>query len=90
MVVAQVSWDLQRFAKGRFFLGLGSQVRKHNEERFSVMDRAVARMREYIQVLRAIWDRGRPAPSRRSPASTTATRTRRRSSTPVRRSIRAF
>src|SRR5678815_5394530 len=36
MIVAQLSWDLQRFAKGRFFLGLGSQVRKHNEERFSV------------------------------------------------------
>ena len=57
MIVAQLSWDLQRFAKGRFFLGLGSQVRKHNEERFSVKWTApVARMREYIQVLRAIWD----------------------------------
>jgi probable F420-dependent oxidoreductase len=57
MVVAQVSWDLQRFSKGRFVLGLGSQVRKHNEERFSVRWTApVARMREYIQTLRAIWD----------------------------------
>jgi probable F420-dependent oxidoreductase len=57
MVVAQVAWDLQRFSKGRFALGLGSQVRKHNEERFSVRWTApVARMREYIQTLRAIWD----------------------------------
>jgi probable F420-dependent oxidoreductase len=57
MVVAQVAWDLQRFSKGRFALGLGSQVRKHNEERFSVRWSApVARMREYIQTLRAIWD----------------------------------
>ena len=57
MVVAQLSWDLQRFSKGRFFLGLGSQVRKHNEERFSVKWTApVPRMREYIQTLRAIWD----------------------------------
>jgi probable F420-dependent oxidoreductase len=57
MVVAQLSWDLQRFSKGRFFLGLGSQVRKHNEERFGVPWTApVARMREYIQTLRAIWD----------------------------------
>ncbi len=57
MVVAQLSWDLQRFSKGRFFLGLGSQVRKHNEERFSVKWTApVARMREYIQTVRAIWD----------------------------------
>lgn len=57
MIVAQIAWDLQRFSKGRFFLGLGSQVRKHNEERFSVAWSApVARMREYIQTLRAIWD----------------------------------
>jgi probable F420-dependent oxidoreductase len=57
MVVAQVAWDLQRFSKGRFALGLGSQVRKHNQERFSVAWSApVARMREYIQTLRAIWD----------------------------------
>ena len=57
MIVAQLSWDLQRFSKGRFFLGIGSQVRKHNEERFSVKWTApVARMREYIQTLRAIWD----------------------------------
>jgi probable F420-dependent oxidoreductase len=57
MIVAQLSWDLQRFSKGRFFLGLGSQVRKHNEERFSVKWTApVPRMREYIQTLRAIWD----------------------------------
>lgn len=57
MVVAQIAWDLQRFSKGRFWLGLGSQVRKHNEERFSVRWTApVARMREYIQTMRAIWD----------------------------------
>jgi probable F420-dependent oxidoreductase len=57
MIVAQLAWDLQRFSKGRFFLGLGSQVRKHNEERFSVKWTApVARMREYIQTVRAIWD----------------------------------
>jgi len=57
MVVAQIAWDLQRFSKGRFALGIGSQVRKHNEERFSVKWSApVPRMREYIQTLRAIWD----------------------------------
>ena len=57
MITAQISWDLQRFSNGRFALGLGSQVRKHNEERFSVKWSApVARMREYIQTLRAIWD----------------------------------
>ena len=57
MVVAQIAWDLQRFSQGRLVLGLGSQIRKHNEERFSVKWEApVARMREYIQTLRAIWD----------------------------------
>jgi probable F420-dependent oxidoreductase len=57
MVVAQLAWDLQRFSKGRFALGLGSQIRKHNEERFSVRWTApVPRMREYIATLRAIWD----------------------------------
>ena len=57
MITAQLAWDLQRFTKGRFFLGLGSQVRKHNEERFSVKWTApVARMREYILTVRAVWD----------------------------------
>jgi len=57
MVTAQISWDLQRYSNGRFALGLGSQVRKHNEERFSVKWSApVKRMREYIQTMRAIWD----------------------------------
>ncbi|MFN8545220.1 MAG: TIGR03617 family F420-dependent LLM class oxidoreductase [Candidatus Binatia bacterium] len=57
MVTAQIAWDLQRFSRGRFVLGLGSQVRKHNEERFSVPWSApIPRMREYVQTLRAIWD----------------------------------
>jgi probable F420-dependent oxidoreductase len=57
MVVAQIAWDLQRFSGGRFALGIGSQVRKHNEERFSVAWSApVPRMREYVQTLRTIWD----------------------------------
>jgi probable F420-dependent oxidoreductase len=57
MVTAQIAWDLQRYSKGRFVLGIGSQVRKHNEDRFSVAWSApVPRMREYIQTMRAIWD----------------------------------
>jgi probable F420-dependent oxidoreductase len=57
MVTAQIAWDLQRHSGGRFMLGLGSQVRKHNEDRFSVKWSApVPRMREYILCLRAIWD----------------------------------
>lgn len=57
MVAAQLSWDLQRFSKGRFSLGLGTQVRKHNEDRFGVpWTPPVPRMREYILTVRAIWD----------------------------------
>ncbi len=36
MVVANIGWDLQAASRGRFVLGLGSQVKGHNERRFSV------------------------------------------------------
>ncbi len=56
MAVAQVGWDLAAATGGRFVVGLGSQVRAHNERRFSVPWTPPApRMREYIQVLRAVW-----------------------------------
>lgn len=56
MPVANVSWDLQAASRGRFVLGLGSQVRAHNENRFSVPWSApVPRLREYVESLRAIW-----------------------------------
>ena len=56
MPVANVSWDLQVASRGRFVLGLGSQVRAHNENRFSVPWSAPApRLREYVESLRAIW-----------------------------------
>ncbi len=57
MITAMMSWDLQRFSKGRFILGLGTQVKGHNERRFSVPWTAPApRIKEYIETLRAIWD----------------------------------
>jgi probable F420-dependent oxidoreductase len=56
MVVASVAWDLQVASRGRFVLGLGPQIRPHNEKRFSVPWVApIARLREYVQALRAIW-----------------------------------
>jgi probable F420-dependent oxidoreductase len=56
MAVANASWDLQVASRGRFVLGLGSQVRAHNENRFSVKWTPPApRLREYVQALRAIW-----------------------------------
>ena len=43
-------------SRGRFTLGLGTQVKPHNERRFSVPWISPApRMAEYVQALRAIW-----------------------------------
>jgi len=56
MVVANAAWDLQNASQGRFVLGLGPQIRPHNERRFSTPWTAPApRLREYVQALRAIW-----------------------------------
>jgi probable F420-dependent oxidoreductase len=56
MVTAQAAWDLADLAGGRFVLGLGTQVKAHIQLRFSVpFDRPVARLREYVAALRAIF-----------------------------------
>jgi len=58
MVTAQIAWDLQRFSRGRFRLGLGTQVKGHNERRYSTPWNVPPgpRLREYIQCLRAIFE----------------------------------
>ena len=57
MVVAIASWDLQAYSRGRFELGLGTQVRGNIVGRYSTpWTPPVPRMREYIQSLRAIFD----------------------------------
>jgi probable F420-dependent oxidoreductase len=57
MVTAHIAWDLQKASGGRFILGLGSQVKGHNERRFSVpFESPGPKMREIVQALRAIWD----------------------------------
>jgi len=56
MVTANLAWDLQAQSGGRFRLGLGTQVKGHNERRFSVpWSPPIPRLREYMQALRAIW-----------------------------------
>lgn len=56
MHLAHIGHDLQRFSKGRFILGLGSQVKAHVEKRFSAQfSQPAARMREQILATRAIW-----------------------------------
>ncbi len=57
MTMASVANDLNTFSKGRFVLGLGSQIQVHIERRFGMPWSAPAlRMREYILALQAIWD----------------------------------
>lgn len=55
-VTASQAWDLQANSRGRFVLGLGSQVKGHNERRFGIpWSPPAPRLREYVQALRAIW-----------------------------------
>ncbi len=57
LVHAQIAWDLQAATRGRFILGLGTQVKGHNERRYSTPWGAPGpRLREMIQLIRHIWD----------------------------------
>jgi probable F420-dependent oxidoreductase len=57
MIIAHIAWDLQKASGGRFVLGLGSQVKAHNERRFSVKwEPPGPRLREVVGALRAIWN----------------------------------
>jgi probable F420-dependent oxidoreductase len=57
MILAHIAWDLQKASQGRFVLGLGSQVKAHNERRFSVKwEPPGPRLREVVLALRAIWN----------------------------------
>lgn len=56
-VLAMEAWDIQHMSKGRFTLGLGSQVKGHNQNRFSVEWNGgpATRMKEYIRMVKAVW-----------------------------------
>jgi probable F420-dependent oxidoreductase len=57
MVTAMTAWDLARLSKGKFLLGLGTQVRGHITRRFSTEWMSPGpRLRDYILSMRAIWD----------------------------------
>jgi probable F420-dependent oxidoreductase len=57
LVHAQIAWDLAAQSNGRFVLGLGTQVKGHNERRFGLKWEAPGpRLREMILCIRAIWD----------------------------------
>ncbi len=57
MQLAYLANDLQLLSGGRFKLGLGSQIKPQIEKRFGALfDPPVARMREFVLALRAIFD----------------------------------
>ncbi|HTW17485.1 MAG TPA: TIGR03617 family F420-dependent LLM class oxidoreductase [Nocardioides sp.] len=64
MHLAHTAWDLQLMSKGRFRLGLGSQIRPHIEKRYgATWSPPAARMREIVGAVKAIlgsWQHGTP------------------------------
>jgi len=56
--LAYTAWDLAAQSQGRFMLGLGTQVKGHIEKRFGMPwpESPVNKLREQIQVIRALWD----------------------------------
>lgn len=64
MHLAHTAYDLQLLSRGRFRLGLGSQIRPHIERRYgATWSRPAARMRETVLAVKAIltsWQDGTP------------------------------
>jgi probable F420-dependent oxidoreductase len=65
MDLAQTANDLQAQSRGRFVLGLGTQIRPHIENRYSMRwsGSPVGQMRELVLAIRAVqqcWQRGEP------------------------------
>jgi probable F420-dependent oxidoreductase len=55
-ITAMTAWDLDELSAGRFILGLGTQVKRVNENRFSVpFEHPAAKLKEYAEVLRVVW-----------------------------------
>jgi len=56
-VTAMSAWTLQKLSRGRFTLGLGTQVKAHIERRYGMAwSPAGPWIREYVGAVRAIWD----------------------------------
>ena len=56
MILANIGHDLNSYSRGRFTLGLGSQIKPHITKRFSMPWGApAAQMRELVLAMRAIW-----------------------------------
>jgi probable F420-dependent oxidoreductase len=56
MILANIGWDLQALSKGRFLLGLGSQIKPHIEKRFGMpWSKPAARMKDMVLAIKEIW-----------------------------------
>lgn len=56
-ITAMNAWTLQKYSRGRFTLGLGTQVRGHIQRRYGMEWSAPGPwMREYVRAVRAVWD----------------------------------
>jgi len=56
-VAAMAAWSLQKLSKGRFTLGLGTQVKGHIVRRFGLEFSPLGPwMRDYVGAVRAIWE----------------------------------
>lgn len=55
--LAYTAWDLAQASKGRFILGLGTQVKPHIEKRFGMPwpDSVTGKLSEQIGAIRAFW-----------------------------------
>lgn len=55
--LAHIAWDLQNASRGRFILGLGTQVKAHVERRFGMTwdERVAPKFRDFILAMRAVW-----------------------------------
>ncbi len=55
--LAYTAWDLADHARGRFILGLGTQVRAHIRRRFGMPwpDSPAGKLRELVGAIRALW-----------------------------------
>lgn len=55
-ITAMTAWDLDELSGGRFVVGLGTQVKRVNENRFSVpFEHPAPKLKEHAQAMRVVW-----------------------------------